>query len=75
MTVNGADAEHWLAGDRPGGAVYGAGEHVVIRSGPGTGRQGVVTLLADLEPEPRYLVEIAAGHYVQVEQSALDRGN
>jgi hypothetical protein len=71
MSLSGPDTQNWLAGQRPAGAAYVAGEHVVIQSGPVGGRAGTIVLLADLEPEPRYLIEIAPGHYVQVPQSDL----
>lgn len=75
MSLTGPDTDGWLAGRRPGGIDYGVDEHVVIRTGPGCGRTGTVVMLIDLEPEPRYLVEIGAGHYVQARQSDLGHGD
>lgn len=71
MTVSGSETERWLTGQKPAGAVYAAGEHVFIRNGPVGGRNGTVLLLADLVPEPRYLIAIGRGHYAQVRQSDL----
>lgn len=74
MTLTGPDTERWLTGQKPAGAAYAAGEHVIIRNGPVGGRCGTVVMLADLVPEPRYLVAIGRGHYAQVRQSDLTHG-
>jgi hypothetical protein len=71
VSLTGTDTDSWLAGRKPAGATYIAGQHVIIRSGPSARRVGIVVMLADLEPEPCYLIEIGAGHYVQVRQSEL----
>ena len=71
MVLAGSDTERWLTGQKPAGAVYAAGDHVVVRNGPVCGQRGTVVMLADLAPEPRYLVVIGRGHYAQVRQSDL----
>lgn len=71
MSLSGGERESWLAGQRPAGAAYVPGERVQIQTGPVEGRTGVVLLLADVDPEPCYLIEIAPGHYAQVRQSDL----
>jgi hypothetical protein len=74
MKPTGHDAQSWLAGQHPGGAAYAAGEHVIVR-GRERPKSGTVLMLAELEPEPRYLIEIGRGHYVQARQSELSRSS
>jgi hypothetical protein len=73
MTISGPDANNWLAGHRPGGAAFGVSDPVVIEAGPWAGQPATVVTLAELEPEPVYLVETSAGHYTQIAQSRLRR--
>jgi len=72
VSVTERDTKNWLAGQQPAGAVYRAGEHVTVESSAGV-RAGTVVMLAELEPEPRYLIEVGRGHYVQARQSDLMR--
>ena len=72
MSVSDRDAESWLAGQQPAGAAYLAGEHVIVQHSEAA-RAGIVVMLAELEPEPRYLIEVGCGHYVQACQSDLVR--
>lgn len=74
MTISGPDANNWLAGQHPGGALYEINDPVLIEDGPCAGEHGSIVTLAELEPEPVYLVETGRGHYVQVRQSQLRRG-
>lgn len=73
MTISGPQANNWLAGQRPGGACFGIGDEVSIEQGPCAGQEGSIVTLAEIEPEPTYLVETGPGHYVQAPQSALRR--
>lgn len=70
MRLSGRETESWLAGQGPDGAAYSAGEQVVVQNGA-TQRAGIVVLLTELEPEPRYLIEVGRGHYLQAPQSTL----
>ena len=73
MTINGPQANNWLAGQHPGGAMLGIGDEVMITQGPCAGQAASVVTLAEIEPEPIYLVETSRGHYTQVAQSSLRR--
>ncbi|HEX5515611.1 MAG TPA: hypothetical protein VFY81_14525 [Gammaproteobacteria bacterium] len=72
MSLTGRETQNWLAGEQPAGAAYLAGERVIVRNSE-PARTGTVLLLTELEPEPRYLIEIGRGHYVQARQSDLMR--
>jgi len=74
MRLSGRETESWLAGQAPDGATYFAGEQVRVRNA-GTMRTGTVLLLTELEPEPRYLIELelGRGHYLQAPQSTMAR--
>lgn len=74
MAISGPEANNWLAGQHPGGARYGISDPVIIEDGPCAGHHGTVVTLAELVPEPTYLIEIEAGHYVQARQSQLREG-
>lgn len=73
MTIDGPQANSWLTGGRPGGALFAVGDAVRIEDGPCAGEAATVVTLAELEPEPVYLVEPSEGHYLQVPQSRLSR--
>lgn len=63
--------ERWMAGELPAGARFGLNAAVEIRFRPPHGAQGAVISLVGLEPEPRYLVELASGDEIEVRQFNL----
>lgn len=73
MSITGPQALNWLAGRHPGGARFCVGEAVTIDAGACMGQAGVIVTLAELEPEPVYLVALERGHYIQTPESSLIR--
>ncbi len=71
MKLSGRETECWLAGCGPGGVAFFAGEQVMVHTRDNRVCAGTIVLLTELEPEPRYLIEIGRGHFLQAAQSAL----
>lgn len=71
MRLSDRETENWLAGQQPAGASYLAGEQVVVVRNGDAIRVGTVLLLTELDPEPRYLIQVGCGHYLQALQSTL----
>jgi len=63
--------DHWMAGDLPAGVKFALNDPVEIRFGSRRGATGAVISLIGLEPEPRYLVELASGEDVEERQFSL----
>src|SRR2546426_6208286 len=68
-----AMVESWMAGDLPAGVNFGQNAPVKIRFGPRQGAKGTVISLVGLEPEPRFLIELASGEDGEELQCVLER--
>ena len=65
--------DSWMAGDLPAGVKFGQNAPVKIRFGGACqGARGVVISLVGLEPEPRFLIELASGESVEELQCVLE---
>lgn len=66
-----AIVERWMAGEFPADVKFGLNAAVEVRLRPPYGAKGAVIALLGLEPEPRYLVELASGDEIEARQSNL----
>jgi len=63
----------WTGGVLPAGFRFGPSARVETRRGPRA--TGLVVTLLGLEPEPRYLVELASGERVETRQWILQEAD
>lgn len=61
----------WVAGELPADVRFGMNAAVEVRSRPPYPAKGKVISLLGLEPEPRYLVELASGDEIEARQVNL----
>jgi hypothetical protein len=66
-----AIVDRWMAGEPPPGVKFGLNAAVEVRFRPPHGAKGAVISLVGLEPEPRYLVELASGEEIEARQFNL----
>ncbi len=67
-----AIVDSWIAGDLLAGVKFGRNAPVKIRFGPSRDAEGKVISLTGLEPEPRFLIELASGEDVEELQCVLE---
>jgi len=62
----------WYDGKTPPGVLFSLNQPVRIATGPHVKQLGSVVVLLSIVPEPRYVVELADGHDIQVGQEQLE---
>jgi hypothetical protein len=61
----------WMSGEPIAGVTFALNDTVRVRIGGDAGQVGAVISVLSLDPEPKYLIELASGD-VELDQSNLE---